>query len=87
MKKQSKNSKPKPDCAPATGSDHGLFSNGGWSVKAMTVGDIIKEISRLPPTMKVEHFPKMGVDLIVFNRGASDEHLGFEEAGFWSDDE
>lgn len=64
----------------------GPFSNSGWSIKAMTVGDMIEELQKLPPDMSVELFPSQGVDLVVFNRGMKEEHLGFKEAGSWSED-
>ncbi len=61
------------------------FSNGKWSVSVNTVGDLIKELQRLPPELAVNQGMGEGVDVTVFNRNLENPQVGFSEFGEWAD--
>jgi hypothetical protein len=63
------------------------FSNGKWHISVTTVGEMVRELSKLDPALPVECSLSDGVDLVVFNRGQDTVHLGFGALGDWVDDE
>jgi hypothetical protein len=63
------------------------FSNGDWAVNCKTVGEVVRELQRLPADLPVEQGFSKGVDLVVFNRMHADVHLEFEESGDWTNDD
>jgi hypothetical protein len=61
------------------------FSNGSWTINCKTVGDVIKELQRLPPELPVHQGFEDSVDLVVFNRDRADVHVSFAEGGEWDE--
>lgn len=55
------------------------FSNGQAMITAMTVGDVIAELSLLPADTPVRQGYNFGCDITLFNAGAHDAHIEFVE--------
>ena len=55
-----------------------------FSVNVKTVGDMIKQLQKLPKTLPVRTGGGESVDLVIFNRAEKSIHLGFEEGGEWT---
>jgi hypothetical protein len=63
------------------------FSNGDWAINCKTVGEVVRELQRLPQDMRVELSFGDGVDVVVFNRDQPDVHVSFHDGGDWVDQE
>lgn len=62
------------------------FSNGKTAVAVKTVGELIKELERLPSDFPVDQdYPDKGVEAIIFNISKDSKHLAFKEVYFFTD--
>ena len=60
------------------------FSNGKFHIQVKTVGEAIKELSLLDPSLPMDQeYNGRGSDLVVINRKDADAHLHIGEGGFW----
>jgi hypothetical protein len=65
-----------------------MFSNGKWCINVKTVGEAIRELSLLDPTLPMDQdYDGNGADIVVLNRDQSDRHVQFSGGGFWDEDE
>lgn len=55
------------------------FFKGEMHPVAYTVGELISHLQQLPSCLKIRHESKKGVELVVYNMGSYDSHLGFHE--------
>jgi hypothetical protein len=55
------------------------FWNGDNHPEAYTVGALIVQLKRLPENLTVKHGFGAGMQIIVYNHGENDMHLGIEE--------
>ena len=60
------------------------FSNGTGNKNVRTVGEMIAELSLLPPELPVKHGFSQSMDLIVFNVDTK-PFLGVDEGGQWDE--
>jgi len=63
------------------------FSNGQAMITAMTVGDVIAELSHLPADTPVRQGYNFGCDITLFNASADDAHIEFVEQDEADDDD
>ena len=59
------------------------FSNGDWKINVKTVGELIKELERLPKNLPIHQGFSESVDVVVFNRKQADAHIAFDEGESW----
>ena len=62
-----------------------LFSNGKTNITVRTVGEAVKELSLLDPSIPMDQdYDNGGSDLTVMNTGDHGEiHVYVAEGGFW----
>jgi hypothetical protein len=63
------------------------FSNKSCCIECFTVGDVIRELERLPKALAVHQGFSESVDIVLFNRKKPSIHVGFADGGEWSNDE
>lgn len=63
-----------------------MFSNGKWHKNVTTVGEMVRELSLLDPSIPVKEGFSDSVDIVVFNRDEDDIQVGFDEGGEWDKD-
>lgn len=61
-----------------------MFSNDDWKINVKTVGDLVKELSRLPQNMPCHQDFSDSTDICVFNR-TTDPFVEFQSGGEWAD--
>ncbi|MBU4273992.1 MAG: hypothetical protein KKA28_19340 [Planctomycetes bacterium] len=63
-----------------------MFTNGKWSTNVRTVADAIRELSLLPPDMKMDQeCDDNGSDIVVMNRDDPETcHVHFAGGGEWA---
>ena len=61
------------------------FSNGELHKNVQTVGDVVRELSRIDQSMRVKNGFSESVDITIFNQGDDDEHVTFCDGGEWDE--
>lgn len=61
-----------------------MFSNGEWCINVKTVGEAIKELSLLDPSLPMDQgYNGEGADIAIMNRDREDVHVQVAEGGYW----
>jgi len=64
------------------------FSNGKFAKTVQTVGELIEELSRLPPETPVDQeYEGRGSDVVLMNRNQDNAHIQLSEAGLWDEED
>lgn len=60
------------------------FSNGKSVKNVRTVGQLIEELQRLPPSLPVDQgYDDDGTDIVIFNIESGSPHVSFAEGLDW----
>lgn len=65
-----------------------MFTNKKWTINVKTVGEAVKELSLLDPSIPMDQgYDGNGTDIVVMNIDYPDIHIHFDDGGQWPDDE